>query len=82
LSRGKDDPDPKALACYGLLVRRCPPHAEQLQLRFVEGRPVSAVTTAFLAWCCDRLAAHGITALLLIWDNASWHKSQLVEGWS
>ena len=50
-------------------------------LRFVAGRPVSAVTTDFLAWCCDRLAGQGITALLLIWDNASWHTSQAVRAW-
>jgi DDE superfamily endonuclease len=81
LSGAKEDPDPKALACYGLLVRRRPPQAEQLQLRFVKGRPVSAVTTEFLAWCCDRLAVQGITALLLIWDHASWHKSQFVRTW-
>jgi transposase len=76
----KDDPDPKALACYGVLLRR-PGQPDQLLLRFVDGRPVSAVTTAFLAWCCERLAAQGITALLLIWDNASWHKSQAVQSW-
>jgi len=45
----KDDPDPKALACYGLLVRwwtdgpAAPPH-EEAWLRFVDGRPVSAST--------------------------------------
>jgi transposase len=81
LERPKDDPDPKALACYGLLVRSQPHAPEQLLLRFVEDRPVSAVTTAFLAWCNERLAAHGVTALLLIWDNASWHKSQAVRTW-
>jgi len=44
----KDDPDPKALACYGLLVA-CPAAPEtlpeQVWLRFVDGRPVSAITT-------------------------------------
>jgi hypothetical protein len=40
-------------------------------LRFVAGRRVSAVTTDFLAWCSQRLAAQGIIALLLIQDNAS-----------
>ena len=69
------DPDPKALACYGLLVRPQPQQEEQMWLRFVTGRPVSAVTSAFLAWCCAQLAAQGFTALLLIWDNASWHRS-------
>jgi transposase len=50
-------------------------------LRFVTGRPVSAVTIAFLAWCSARLVAHGFTALLLIWDNASWHRSHAVRHW-
>ena len=50
-------------------------------LRFVAGRPLSAITTDFLAWCCERLAAQSLTALLLIWDNASWHTSQHVRTW-
>jgi transposase len=50
-------------------------------LRFVEGRPVSAVITDFLAWCSQRLSAQGLTALVLIWDNASWHKSAAVRTW-
>src|SRR5229473_6654685 len=35
-----DDPDPPALACYGLLVRDAAA-SEQTWLRFVEGRPLS-----------------------------------------
>ena len=77
----KGDLDPTALACYGRLVRPQPQAPEQLWLRFVAGRPVSAVTIAFLAWCSTRLAAQGFTALLLIWDNASWHRSQAVQHW-
>lgn len=77
----KDDPEPKALACYGLLVRHVPPQPEQMLLRFVERRPVSRETTAFLAWCSERLAAQGLTAVLLIWDNASWHISKEVRTW-
>ena len=76
-----DDPDPKALACYGLLVRPGPQQADQRWLRFVAGRPVSAVTIAFLAWCSTQLALQGVTALLVIWDNASWHRSQAVRHW-
>ena len=79
--RDKDDRDPQALACYGLLVRRRPHHVDQLLLRCVDGRPVSAVTTDFVTWCCERLTQQGVTGLLLIWDNASWHKSELVRGW-
>jgi hypothetical protein len=80
----KDDPDPKALACYGLLVRSVQPDGawqEQTWLRFVDGRPVSAVTIEYLAWCCAKLAAAGKEALLLIWDNAPWHVSRAVRAW-
>lgn len=78
--------DPKALACYGLLVRWWDEAAvddptEALWLRFVDGRPLSGVTTPFLAWCCAKLAAAGKTALLLVWDNASWHISREVRTW-
>ena len=81
LERAKHDPDAKALACYGLLLRRRPQHSDQMLLRFVDGRPVSAVTIDFLDWSCERLAEQGIRGLLLIWDNASWHKSEQVRCW-
>jgi DDE superfamily endonuclease len=81
LERPKADADPKALACYGVLVRGAAPQADQMLLRFVAGRPVSGVTRAFLAWCKERLVAQGLTALFLLWDNASWHKSQAVRTW-
>src|SRR5438874_1692201 len=45
------DPDPKALACDGLLRD----DTEQMLLRFVPGRPVSQVTEDFRAWVCARL---------------------------
>ena len=80
----KTAPDPKALACYGLLLRWLSATGvpqEAVWLRFVEGRPVSAITTAFLAWSCCKLTDHGKRALLLIWDNASWHRSQAVRTW-
>lgn len=76
-----EDSEPKALACYGVLLRPTPTTPEQLWLRFATGQPVSALTLQFLAWCCDRLAALDKRALLLAWDNASWHKSQLVRTW-
>ena len=80
----KDDPEAKALACYGLLVSSpgdAAFDAERVWLRFVPDRPVSAATIQFLAWCCDRLQAAGKKALLLIWDNASWHVSAAVKTW-
>jgi hypothetical protein len=77
--------DPKAVACYGLLVRWWQAPAddptEATWLRFVDGRPLSGVTTPFLAWCSEKLAAAGKTALLLVWDNASWHISRAVRTW-
>jgi transposase len=81
LECAKEDTDPKALACYGVLLRRRQAHDDQMLLRFVDGRPVSAVTIDFLTTCCQELAAQSITALVLIWDNASWHKSQIVRTW-
>ncbi len=73
----QDDPDKKALACYGVLF----PTTQEVWLRCLDGRPVSAVTTAFLAWCCQEAAARGKAALLLVWDNASWHISKAVRTW-
>jgi DDE superfamily endonuclease len=73
----KGDAEPKALCCYGLL--RTDTHA--IWLRFVDGRPVSHVTTAFLAWLCQRLAAEQKRILVLLWDNASWHISREVRLW-
>jgi hypothetical protein len=80
----KGDPDPKAFACYGVLWQQgpaCEPIRREMSLRFVTGRPVSAITTQFLEWCCTRLHAQGKSAWLLIWDNASWHVSKQVRTW-
>ena len=73
----KDDPDPKAISCYGLYI----PELEQSWLRFVEGRPVSAITTRFLEWCLKKLEPLGKKVWVLIWDNASWHISREVKRW-
>lgn len=76
----------KALACYGVLLRHADTPVptsgrDAVWLRFVTGRPVSGVTTQFLAWCAEQTAAHHKTALLLVWDNASWHVSAEVRAW-
>src|SRR4029450_1807883 len=76
----KDDPDPKALACYGVLLRQVG-HAERLWLRFVDGRPLSALTEEVLDWGCLRLQDPGVRVWALIWDNASWHVSKRVRAW-
>ena len=74
-TRAKDDPDPKAVAGYGLLVRDPITCAEDIWLRFVDGRPVSGITTEFVDWCCAKLELMGKRAFLRVWDNASWHIS-------
>ena len=71
------DAAPKALACYGLLRT----DVNAVWLRCVDGRPVSHVTTAFLAWVCERLAREHKRVLALVWDNASWPISQEVRTW-
>jgi DDE superfamily endonuclease len=71
------DVEPKALACYGLWL----PEGSKMLLRFVDGRPVSTITCAFLSWIARRLAEQGKKVLRLIWDNASWHTSQIVRDW-
>ena len=76
-SLAKDDPEPKAISCYGLYL----PEFEQTWLRFVDGRPVSPITRQFLGWCCEKLEAAGKKVLVLIWDNASWHISKEVRQW-
>ncbi len=76
-SVAKDDPDPKAISCYGLYL----PELEQTWLRFVDGRPVSGITTRFLEWCLKKLEEVGKKVLVLIWDNASWHISREVRRW-
>jgi hypothetical protein len=76
-SKDKDEKEPVALACYGVWLTK----QQQMLLRFVKGRPVSPVTTEFLGWVCARLEAQGTRVWALIWDNASWHKSQTVRRW-
>lgn len=74
-SVAKEDPDPKAISCYGLYL----PELGDTWLRFVDGRSVSSITTQFLSWCCEKLEASGKKVLLFIWDNASWHVSKEVR---
>jgi len=81
-SVAKGDPDPKALACYGILVESVESDGQPLKevwLRFVSGRPVSGLSMAFLEWSSSKLEALGKRVLLLVWDNASWHISAQVR---
>jgi DDE superfamily endonuclease len=78
LERAKEDKQAKAVACSGVLVRQAA-NQDRMLLRFVEGRPVSDVTSDCLEWWSERLAQHGVRAWLLIWDTASWHTSEKVR---
>jgi hypothetical protein len=73
----KDDPEPKAVSCYGLYL----PELDKTWLRFVDGKPVSSITTQFLEWSLEKLESVSKKVLLLIWDNASWHVSKEVRRW-
>jgi hypothetical protein len=50
-------------------------------IRFVDGRPVSLLTNQFLGWLAARLANEGKQALLVVWDNASWHVRRGMRTW-
>jgi hypothetical protein len=78
-SLAKDDPSEatKAISCYGLYL----PRLDDMWIRFVDGRPVSSITTQFLSWSCEGLQRVGKKTLLLIWENASWHISREVRRW-
>jgi hypothetical protein len=78
-SVAKDDPSEatKAISCYGLYV----PELEKVWVRFVDGRPVSSITTRFLSWCWRKLRAAAKRVWVLIWDNACWHISKELREW-
>jgi len=57
----KDDSEPKAISCYGLYLAQF----DETWLRFVDGRPVRAITTQFLEWSLEKLEAVGKKVLLL-----------------
>lgn len=73
----RHDLAPKAMACYGLLRA----DTQAMLLRFVDGRPVSAVTVRFLEWLTACLAHEHKHALVIVWDNAPWHISRAVRTW-
>jgi hypothetical protein len=77
LKADPDDPDPIAICCYGLLRK----DTRKVMLRFAEDRPLSDVTIQFLDWSSQVLREEGKNKLIVIWDDASWHASQMVLHW-
>jgi len=72
-----DDPDPDAICCYGLLRN----DTGRGIVRFVEDRPVGDITTQFLSWLCEAVAKEGKKVLIVVWDEASWHRADTVSSW-
>jgi hypothetical protein len=72
-----EDDDPDAICCYGLLRN----DTSRVMLRFVEDRPLGDITTQFLSWVCEQIGEEGKRLLIVVWDEASWHRSEVVSGW-
>lgn len=67
----------QALACFGA-VRQ---DSEQVVVSFSEGQPNSEHMWAFILALLDLARQEGKTVVVLIWDNASWHKSYRIKRW-
>lgn len=72
--RGESD---KALACFGA-VRH---DNEAVLLYFSHGQPNSLQVWLFIIGLLAVARAEGKRVLIIIWDNASWHKSNDLRGW-
>jgi transposase len=75
--RGKGDQEAKAVACYGGLEEE----TGQVLLRFSAGQPNSSHTLEFLQYLLQVAGGKEKKVLVVVWDNASWHKSQQVREW-
>lgn len=77
LTKAKGEAEPLAVSCYGGLRLK----GRAMLLRFVEPRPVSSATTAYLGWLAAELGKEGLRRVVVVWDNASWHVSKEVREW-
>jgi hypothetical protein len=71
------DPDPDAIACYGLLRL----DTREVVCRFVETRPLADITIQFSDWVCWSMAQEGKKLVIVVWDDASWHTADTVFAW-
>ena len=62
-SVAQGNPAPKPIPGYRLYL----PELEETWLRFVDGRPVSGISTRVLEWCSEKLVAAGKKVLVLVW---------------
>ena len=72
--RGDND---KALACFGA-VRQ---DNAAVVLYFSDGQPNSLQTWLFIIGLLAVARQEGKRVLVIIWDNASWHKSTDIRAW-
>jgi transposase len=73
----KADPEPKAIACFGALDHE----SGKVYLRFSNGQPNSTYTLEFIEYLLSVAEQRNKWALVVIWDKASWHKSEQVRRW-
>ena len=74
----KRDEADKALACFGA-VRQ---DTDDVMLYFSEGQPNSLQQWMFIVGLLAVARAEGKRVVVIIWDNASWHKSKDIRAWT
>jgi transposase len=67
----------KALACFGA-VRQ---DTQEVLLSFSDGQPKSLQTWLFVMGLLSLARQANKRVLVIIWDNASWHKSKDIRQW-
>jgi transposase len=67
----------KALACFGALRR----DTQKVLLYFSQGQPNSLQQWMFLVGLLAVARQEGKQVVVVIWDNASWHKSKDIRRW-
>ena len=67
----------KALACFGALRQ----DTQQVCLYFGQGQPNSEQMWVFIMGLLAIAREEGKRVLVIIWDNASWHKSARIRQW-
>ena len=70
------EPDP-ALACFGALRQ----DTQETYLYFAHGQPNSEQTWLFIIGLLALARQESKQVVVLLWDNASWHKSQRIRQW-
>lgn len=67
----------KAIACFGALRR----DTHEVVLSFSQGQPNSLQQWMFIIGLLAVARQEGKQVVVVIWDNASWHKSKAIRRW-